>query len=227
MLASGRSHAVRITALALAAAVNLLFLSLWLFSRAHIEPEAVVTAMIWITAPLPARSLTRPPLGQKSRASSRRTPNPTAPAPAPEQSTAITIAPIDWHAEGARSARNAYKDTARENPEPLLDSKPKILVLPDKSNLPHKKGDTEKFEGGEVITWINERCYYTNRPGPMTTFGGASQKVCKVRSMAERRSEAMAAELEKAVKPDYLSRPLPLPPLQPEPTQPGAEVARD
>ena len=41
-------------------------------------------------------------------------------------------------------------------------------------------------------------------------FGGASKRVCKVRSMSARRSEALAAELEKAVKPEYLGQSLPL-----------------
>ena len=93
-------------------------------------------------------------------------------------------------------------------------------MLPDKSNLPHKAGDTEHFEGGEVITWVNERCYYSNRPGPMT-FGGASQKVCKTRSMSARRSEARAAELQKAITPEYLRTPLPAP------SAPDVEIASD
>jgi hypothetical protein len=221
-----RSHAVRITALALAGAVNLLFLSLWLFSRVHPVSEAAIAAMIWITAPLPPRPSSRPPAQRKLRAlSSLRPPMPIAQPPAPAPDTTITVPPIDWYAEGARSARNAFKDEMREKPAPSLDSKPQVLVLPDKSNMPHKAGDTEHFEGGEVITWVNERCYYTNRPAAIL-FGGASQRVCKVRSMAERRSEAMARELEKAVKPDSLGRPLPLP-TRPEEAANEAELARD
>jgi hypothetical protein len=204
----------RITALALAGAVNVLFLSLWLFGRARITPEAAVTAMIWLTAPMPIPSLLKPIPETKERARFKmRTQLPIEP-PAPVPDTAITVPPIDWDAEGAGSVRNASRDAAREKPQPSLDSKPRVLVLPDKSKLPPKAGDTEHFEGGEVITWINEICHYTNRPGPMN-FGGESQKVCKVRSMNERRSEALAAELEKAVKPDYLSKPLLLPMPQP------------
>jgi hypothetical protein len=208
MPAKPRSHAVRITALALAGAVNVLFLCLWLLSRAQVAPVAAVTAMIWLTAPMP-RSLPKPSPRQEERERSRvRTPLPIAP-PALVPDTAISVPPIDWDAEGARSVGN-LRDEVREKPGPSLDSKPQVLVLPDKSNLPPKAGDTKHFEGGEVITWINEVCHYTNRPGPMN-FGGASEKVCKVRSMNERRSEALAAELEKAVTPDYLTRPLLLP----------------
>jgi hypothetical protein len=226
MPANRRTHAVRITALALAGAVNLLFLSLWLLSRAHVAPETAITAMIWITTPLVPRMSPKTPEPRPRVPSTVRTPLPrVTPSTTPAPTTAITAAPIDWYAEGTRSARNAFKDEVHEKPAPSLDSRPVALVLPDKSKQPHKKGDTEHFEGGEVITWLNERCYVSNRPGPIG-FGGASQKICKVRSMAARRSEAMAAELEKDAKPEYLSRPLPLPPLPPEPVVPDVELAR-
>jgi hypothetical protein len=210
MPAKDRTHAVRITALALAGAVNVLFVSLWLLSRAQVAPVAAVTAMIWLTAPMPSPSLPKPFPRQEERERSRVRTLPIAPpAPALVSDTAISVSPIDWDAEGARSARN-LRDEGREKPGPALDSKPRVLVLPDQSNLLPQAGDTEHFEGGEVITWVNEVCYYTNQPGPMN-FGGESRKVCKVRSMHERRSEALAAELEKAVTPDYLTRPLLLP----------------
>ena len=229
MPAEKRGPVVRITALALAGAVNLLFLSLWVFSRAHVSPEAMVTAMIWMTTPLPIPALPRPP-GQEPRAPSRvRTPLPIPPAtePGPTQSTAITVAPIDWYAEGQRSARNAYKDDVREKPEPSLHSKPQALVLPDRSNQPHKLGDSEHREGGEIITWINETCFYSYKPAESMYVGPPRLKlpICKTRSMAARRSEAMAAELEKDAKPDYLSRPLPaVPDVAPAPE---VETARD
>ena len=213
------------TALALAGAVNLLFLSLWLLSRAHVAPEAAITAMIWITTPLAPRTSPKTTSEQKSRTPFARTPPPVVEASAPVPGTAITVPPIDWYAESARAARNAFSDEVREKPAPSLDSKPVALVLPDKSKQPHKAGDTEHFEGGEVITWLNERCYVSNRPGPVG-FGGESKKVCKVRSMAARRIVALAAELEKDVKPEYLSRPLPLP-LPPEAAAADVELARD
>jgi hypothetical protein len=212
MPASGRSHAVRITALALAIAVNVLFLTLWLFSRARTTPDVVVTAMIWITAPLPNRLSPKPPPGRNLRTpSTARRPVPIAVAPAPAPSTAITVPLIDWYAEGQRSARNAFKDEVREKPGPSLDSKPQALVLPDASSQPHKFGDDEHREGGENLFWINETCYYSNKPTE-SMFGVTpwlKLPTCKARSMSERRSEASAADLEKAARPDYLDRPLP------------------
>jgi hypothetical protein len=212
MLAQGRSHAVRITALALAGAVNVLFMSLWLFSRPRIAPEAVVTAMIWITAPLPNRLLRKPPPSRNSRTrSTARMPVPIVVAPAPAKSTAITVPLIDWYAEGQRSARNAFKGKVQEKPGPSLDSKPRVLVLPDTSSQPHKVGDDEHREGGENLFWINESCYYSNKPTE-SMFGVTpwlKLPTCKTSGMAERRSEASAADLEKTAKPDYLERPLP------------------
>ena len=210
MRAKNRTHA-RIAALALAGAVNALFVSLWLLSRAQVAPVPAVTAMIWLTTPMPLRPLPKPSPKLKERApSSARTPLPAAsPAPALVRDTAISVPPIDWDAEGARSVGN-LKEEVKEKRGTALDSKPQVLVLPDRSNLPPKAGDTQRFEGGQVITWINEVCHYTSRPGPMN-FGGESRKVCKVRSMNKRRSEALAAELERGIKPKYLSEALLLP----------------
>lgn len=221
------NHAVRATAFALAAAVNALFLSLWLVSRVDPVRESVVQAMIWISAsrPLPPP----PPVPNEPRVPSAvRVPLPPIIAPTPEQSTAITVPPIDWYAEGLRSARNAFPGEVREKPAPSLDSKPQALVLPDKSRQPHKYGDEEHLEGGEIITWMNETCYVSHRPAE-GGFGGLSDysraphlKVwtCKRRSMKERRGEAAAKALEE-FKPDYLRRPLPVPDL------PEAGLSRD
>jgi hypothetical protein len=226
MPATERSHTHRITALALACAVNALFLSLWLFSRARVSPEAVATAMIWVTTQLPRPSspAPRPRKEQKSRAtSSMRMPVPIVESRAPGRSTAITVPPVDWYAEGALSVSGLFRDEARQRPDPSLDSKPQALVLPDSSNRPHKPGDSEQFEGGVVITWINETCYY--RSEPLENMMGDPHKLklptCKARSMWEREVEKRAAELEKTAKPDYLSRPLPLP------ATPEVQAARD
>lgn len=208
-----KNHAIRAIALVLAVVVNALFLSLWLLSRVDPVRESVVQAMIWISAPRP---LPAPPVPNEPRAASAvRVPLPIVVTPAPEQSTAITIPPIDWYAEAARSARNAFPDEVGEKPAPSLDSRPQALVLPDKSKQPHKFGDEEHLEGGEIITWMNETCYVSNK---LTEgFGGLSDRsrapqlkvwTCKRRSMKERRGEAAAKALEE-LKPGYLRRPLP------------------
>jgi hypothetical protein len=43
---------------------------------------------------------------------------------------------------------------------------------PPKSSL-HKLGDSQHFEGGEIITWIGEGCYYSNQNPHIAAFGPA------------------------------------------------------
>ena len=89
---------------------------------------------------------------------------------------------------------------------------------PGLSSVPHKAGDSERTEGGETITWINETCYISNRPAPPPTMAGEFQMlrpVCKVRSMNRRRSEKDAAglkdeaALEEKPQPSDSSNPFP------------------
>jgi hypothetical protein len=37
----------------------------------------------------------------------------------------------------------------------------------------HKLGDSEHFEGGVIIDWVNNRCYYSNQNAPIAAFGPA------------------------------------------------------
>jgi hypothetical protein len=203
-----RKPAVRITALVLAFGANAsLFLLLWL-SRSGDSPEAVAPAMIWISMSQARPEAIPPPLPPdrvEPRAPITATvPAPVVIAPPSQPGTAITLPPIDWYAEGQRAARNAFPDNAKLSPEGSLDSAPKAMELPDLSNRPHQRGDTEHFEGGESITWLDERCYITNRPVPPPTMAGEFQMqrpVCKVRSMKARQREKDAAALKEAGDP--------------------------
>jgi hypothetical protein len=217
---------VRVTALALACCANAaLFCLLW-FNRSYRVPEAAVPVMIWIAAPDRPRPPpqvpppTPPPDKQSPRpASVVSTVSPAVVQPATEPGTAITVPPIDWYAEGERVARNAGSPAAMVMPKSSLDSKPQVLSLPDSANLPHKLGDSEQFEGGDVITWINERCYYKSDPLENMQGGPPRLKlpICKTRSMKARRSEASATALQEEMKPQYLREPLPLPRAPPSP----------
>jgi len=177
---------------------------LW-FSRTGGSPDAIAPAMIWISIPQlpqPRPELPPPPPDQvPPRASTAPIPAPEVIAPSTVPSTAITLPSVDWYAEGQRAARNAFPDNAKVKPETSLDSEPKAMELPDLSNRPHKRGDTEHFEGGETITWLDERCYVSNRPVPPPTMAGEFQMarpVCKVRSMKARQREKDAAALKEA-----------------------------
>ena len=77
-------------------------------------------------------------------------------------STPLAIAPIDWGAERERAAeREAAKQFAEPAERPLI-SKPKAMELP-KRTMEREPGDTQRFDDGEIITWISENCYVTNR----------------------------------------------------------------
>ncbi len=79
--------------------------------------------------------------------------------------------PIDWTAEAERAARDVL---AREDRKALLrafGSIPKGLDLPRPENRRHRRGESWRFDDGETITWISDRCYYTNRdPAHLPVF---------------------------------------------------------
>jgi len=44
--------------------------------------------------------------------------------------------------------------------------------LPPKRSR-HKLGDTLHLEGGVILDWVNEGCYYSNQDAPIAAFGPA------------------------------------------------------
>jgi len=111
---------------------------------------------------------------------------PSTPAdrkPMAEPNNAITVPYIDWGAEaeagGQRKIENDEAERRRRN-----------LAGPSDSQLDwarnnaaivgehHKLGDSERAEGGEVITWENDKCYWTTHG--VTIYGmQQTSKVCK------------------------------------------------
>lgn len=72
---------------------------------------------------------------------------------------------IDWASEREHAAeRRAGREFAEPAERPLL-SKPKAMELP-KVKPEHKRGDTQRFDDGEIRTWVNDKCYVTNREPP-------------------------------------------------------------
>ncbi len=48
----------------------------------------------------------------------------------------------------------------------------------------HQLGDSERAEGGELITWVDDKCYFTTHG--VTTFGmPQTSRVCKDPSKPE------------------------------------------
>ena len=70
---------------------------------------------------------------------------------------------IDWFAQGAAAANSIIGRQNAEKAMRSLDSKPKAIELP-KEGMRRREGTTQRFDEGEMITWISERCYVTNLP---------------------------------------------------------------
>ena len=218
--------AIRVSAFTLACAINVAFLCLWLYSRADPRAfpveETATLAMVWLTDPQRPRARDDEPPPTAARRPEARAQQPVVvetPA-APESSTAITLTPerrvppVDWYAEAAIVTRGRVIDEAPAKPQPSPGPGGEALVLQDDAGVPHKNGQVERREGGELITWISDLCYYSNRSTESLIGGPPTLKLptCKVRSKRAREAEARAEALEKGAKPDYLAPPPPPPP---------------
>jgi hypothetical protein len=132
--------------------------------------------------------------------------SPVAPE-SPSAFTPSTAAPgIDWYAQGEReAAKAADRLENRELHGNLLDSKPRVLVIPER---PHRPGDEEHYPDGAVLTWLSERCYVMLDP---SRSGPRPFKVCKEPTLAERRAEANRRQREQAMMPGYIRKAVPKP----------------
>jgi hypothetical protein len=191
----------------MAIGVNLLFVLLLLFSRTRTASEPVAAAMIWMAmeeSRVVSRQASRPLAKKEPVASVAETPpttRPLQPGPAPvaEEPTQGAAPSIDWNAAAAKASRDFVGQQELESRGSPLNSKPAVLAMP--SAKKHKAGDTEHFDGGEVITWENDLCY--DKLDPMRTSIDF-RRICKTRTKSERNSDERAEALEKAVKPRYL-----------------------
>jgi hypothetical protein len=84
-----------------------------------------------------------------------------------------TDALIDWDAEASRVAKDVARRIGEEKQLRSLDHRPAGMgPLPPKPSR-HKLGDSEHFEGGVIIDWTSNRCYYSNQNAPIAAFGPA------------------------------------------------------
>jgi hypothetical protein len=100
----------------------------------------------------------------------------------PEPGNAITL-PLDLSADAESVARRQsdkeenerrWRNFAGPSDSQLEWSRNNVPLIRDYRQF----GDDERAEGGELITWANDKCYYTTHG--ITTFGmPQSSKVCK------------------------------------------------
>jgi hypothetical protein len=93
----------------------------------------------------------------------------------------------DWETEARRVAGEVAARESEEKRLRPLDRPPAGMgPLPPKPSG-HEFGDTQRFEGGEIITWIDDRCYYSNNStgspyganSPFMLEQGLQRPVCK------------------------------------------------
>jgi len=84
-----------------------------------------------------------------------------------------TNALIDWDAEASRVAIDVVKRIGEEKKLRSLDQHPAGMGPPPPKSSIHKLGDSQHFEGGEIITWVGPGCYYSNQNVPIAAFGQA------------------------------------------------------
>jgi hypothetical protein len=201
-------------------ALNLLIFELWRSMRVTRTPVADAPAMLWLANLQPVASRPEPFPERPSRTAVRQ---PIAPLPraeplavAPSQaSTAITLPPVDWEAEARRAGQRMAQAAEAPVPESRLDSRPKVLELPQRGSASPRAGDVVHLEGGVMNTWLNQRCFMrSGQPGPTLQGATLSLPTCKVRSMKERASEEIVESLARDLAPKlpgYMTVPLPMP----------------
>jgi hypothetical protein len=84
-----------------------------------------------------------------------------------------TSALIDWDAEASRVAIDVVRRMGEEKKLRSLDQHPPGMGPPPPKSSIHKPGDSQHFEGGEIITWVGPGCYYSNQNVPIAAFGQA------------------------------------------------------
>jgi hypothetical protein len=162
-------------------------------SEIHIpklRPEQDMTLTFLPSAtPRHSAELAQPPAPANPSSANKRQatlaagPKPAVPDAAAEPSNAITLPFIDWDAEAQAEARRKEINEETERQRRNLAGPSAAQLEWWKHNAPsvrdhHELGDTERAAGGEVITWLNDRCFYTTKG--IATFGmPQTSKVCK------------------------------------------------
>jgi hypothetical protein len=99
----------------------------------------------------------------------------------PEANDAITL-PLDLSTEADAAARRQSDKEENERRWRNLAGPSESQLGWWRNNAPlardHQSGDAERAEGGELITWVNDKCYFTTHG--IATFGmPQTGKVCK------------------------------------------------
>jgi hypothetical protein len=145
---------------------------------------AAPLSLLWLSKENPSKptaSAATPEHNLKRRAASPD----LAPPPdvaVPEPSNAITL-PLDLSTDADAVARRQADQEGNERRWRNLAGPSDSQLEWSRNNAPlirdyHQFNDSERAEGGELITWMNDKCFYTTHG--LTTFGPPQTgMVCK------------------------------------------------
>jgi hypothetical protein len=145
---------------------------------------AAPLSLLWLSKenpPKPPTSAATPEHNLKRRAASPDV-EPPPDIAVPEPSNAITL-PLDLSADADAAARRQSDKEGNERRWRNLAGPSDSQLEWSRKNAPlirdyHQFGDSEHAEGGELIAWMNDKCFYTTHG--LTTFGLAQTgMVCK------------------------------------------------
>jgi hypothetical protein len=185
-------QAERWRAAVFAAVTGLHVLAIWvLFATgtiriARLHAADAPLSLLWLFPESPLRvpaasKSSAPEHNLKQRSGSREVEPPPSVMP-PEPSNAISL-PFDLSTDADSIARRQAEDEENEKRRRNLAGPSDSQLEWSRHNVPlvrgyHQRNDIEHAEGGEIITWMNDKCFYTNRG--ITTFGlPQTSMVCK------------------------------------------------
>lgn len=138
--------------------------------------------MLAAKRPPPVRAPSPPPAPGLKKREAAPDIDQTSKIAEPAPSNAITL-PLDLSADAEAAARRELDQAENEKRRRNLAGPSESQLTWWKNNAPlvrgyHEPGDSEHAEGGELITWVNDKCFYTTHG--ITTFGmPETSKVCK------------------------------------------------
>jgi hypothetical protein len=147
---------------------------------------AAPLSLLWLSKESPPNPRVNSPAPNPEPSLKRRSASPDARPPpevaAPEPSNAITL-PLDLSTDADLAARRQADQVENERRWRNLAGPTDSQLEWSRNNAPlirdyHQPNDIEHAEGGEIITWMNDKCFYTTHG--ISTFGlPQTSMVCK------------------------------------------------
>ena len=82
----------------------------------------------------------------------------------------------DWSDGMTDVARNAIARQAQRDAAPRIGAHPKGMKRPTRPN--HAPGETQDMGNGEILTWVDDYCFYSNRMKPRSNGIGGVKPLC-------------------------------------------------